>query len=635
MTPSSIRVALPLPIQPAQSLDESEPNDTRLCTFESNRDTAALAERASLARRTQTFRYFDLVFKGGHEIVPSHQLTYLPFDTFDLRSNDFDAALLKNPGAELIHFCLSEKRIVDVFLRYCRGQKRIQAELNNEDLISLYGLGKDLRDEDLKMQALAQLDEPPEDRNFLLNELIERGRLDRLHPSLENFLTLHQPHFDRSPDASNPVGAAALYFQSSYSKNSQDRLDLTIRAGSSPFALSIQAHYFLDRYLMIKNQEDRDQAFEKASQAHREGSLFGTYMLAEVYQATAIPLLAFQHMEEAAKKGCFLAEAWLSYYCRHGIGTEKNPAQAFQWLKAAEKHRALDLSDMIFLGNDYEHGIGTKKDPVQAVFYYRKVADAGGPKGISHLGRCYELGIGVEIDLNQAYKLYERSAQKNHLDGLLGLGRCLEEGIGTNPDPQSAVSYYQAAITATDAITRPDIQAEASYRLAQCFRQGIGIPKDLHEARACIESCIVSGGRQLKAVFALGTIREEQNQKEAAVTLYQEAAQAGHSEAAYRLGLCQLKGEGTPQNLAEAFQHLQKAATGGIPAAWIDLALGFYEPGCNVMGLRPDPFKATDCYKTALKTLNLSKADEARATKALALLDAKLFTRASSSTLNQ
>ncbi len=167
------------------------------------------------------------------------------------------------------------------------------------------------------------------------------------------------------------------------------------------------------------------------------------------------------------------------------------------------------------LGEKYFWGTGVAKDYKEAVYYYLLAANAGHAKAQLSLGACYRYGYGVNKDLQKAREWLSKAAAQGH----------------------------QNARDVLDDMNRELEQTSAPKTLT---------PQDAEEA------------------FQLGykyyRIGGLENDKKA-VEYFLKAANAGHAEAQYRLGLCYRYGWGVNKDLQKAREWYGKAVVQAYPPA--------------------------------------------------------------------
>jgi TPR repeat protein len=120
-----------------------------------------------------------------------------------------------------------------------------------------------------------------------------------------------------------------------------------------------------------------------------------------------------------------------------------------------------------------------------------------------------------------------------------------------NPDEREIDCYLRSAC-AGDAV--------AQFLLGNCFKQGVGIPKDPEQAVVWFHKSAAQG--YARAQYHLGRclysgegVPQDVTQ---ATGWFREAAEQGHINAQGILGLCYEAGEGVPKDMAEAAKWLRK-----------------------------------------------------------------------------
>jgi len=106
--------------------------------------------------------------------------------------------------------------------------------------------------------------------------------------------------------------------------------------------------------------------------------------------------LAFKEFLAAANEGHAFAQYNVGIMYEQGIGTSKNPEQAFLWYnKSANQDNA---AAQFNVGVSYENGIGTEVDYTKANEWYRKASLQGDGLAVGNLGMLYIRGEGVNVD---------------------------------------------------------------------------------------------------------------------------------------------------------------------------------------------------------------------------------------------
>ena len=173
------------------------------------------------------------------------------------------------------------------------------------------------------------------------------------------------------------------------------------------------------------------------------------------------------------------------------------------------------------LGRCYANGTGTEKNMDEALKWYTASADKGFYKAQNNLAVMYMEGKGVEKNYEKARFWLNKALEKNKTYPNLGLGIiCIEE----SGDYKSALKYFKAAEKAggnevvsayaligkvyadeesgmcnykkaadyfTKAANRGNVSCQ--YALGEFYRDGLGVKKDLSEAKKWFKYASLNG----------------------------------------------------------------------------------------------------------------------------------------------
>ncbi|CAM9482949.1 unnamed protein product [Hapterophycus canaliculatus] len=203
--------------------------------------------------------------------------------------------------------------------------------------------------------------------------------------------------------------------------------------------------------------------------------------------------------------------------------------------------------------------------------WYRKAARGNPPQpdAFFQLGRIYHEGIGVPCDPPRARELYEEAYEAGSSAAGYFLGHRFhvgDEELEMEINGARALRLFQRA--------SEQGHAEATFYLAQAYRSGcpeMGLSKDLGLFGKLVQQAAAAGSAD--ALFALGGafFHGEDGfapDPRAAFRCYSSAADEGHADASYCLGVMQY----AMGNMEEAFRRYQTAAEGGNVLAWRNLA---------------------------------------------------------------
>lgn len=147
---------------------------------------------------------------------------------------------------------------------------------------------------------------------------------------------------------------------------------------------------------------------------------------------------------------------------------------AMNYFHAAVQHGS--IPSLVDLGNCYFYGHGIEKNESRAVELYRRAANVGYPSGQLRLGECFYAGVGAHKDLDKAVQLYLRAAKQGNVPAKCRLGfHFFSEASGNEEHTKLAVKYWKEAASSGHQL--------AQFHLAVCLEKGIGVSRDMMEAR--------------------------------------------------------------------------------------------------------------------------------------------------------
>lgn len=162
----------------------------------------------------------------------------------------------------------------------------------------------------------------------------------------------------------------------------------------------------------------------------------------------------------------------------------------------------------------------------------------------------------------------QRAADAGSSEGAHRLALVYAQGLaGTPRNEARALELFQKAAAAG--------HTRAQINLGILYMRGLGVPRDLVNARAWLEKAAASGDPQ--ALYTLGRAMDESSEQIApdpvrAADLYRRAAEKGHVLAGLRYGLALSEGVGIKRDAVQAQKWLVQARENGVPEA--ALALG-------------------------------------------------------------
>ncbi|GBB86631.1 hypothetical protein RclHR1_01300016 [Rhizophagus clarus] len=110
-----------------------------------------------------------------------------------------------------------------------------------------------------------------------------------------------------------------------------------------------------------------------------------------------------------------------------------------------------DNVSQYYIGDCYFYGKSIERDLNKAVKWYSKSSKGGNIKAMYKLGGCYEYGDGIMRDKEEAFKLYLKSADGGYKDALYDVGNCYNYGNYTLKDDVRAFEFYLKAAEKGDS----------------------------------------------------------------------------------------------------------------------------------------------------------------------------------------
>ena len=204
-------------------------------------------------------------------------------------------------------------------------------------------------------------------------------------------------------------------------------------------------------------------------------------------------------------------------------------------------------------------------DKYTALSHAKVAARAGSADAAVMAGYILRKGENGAVNLSEAKSWYMQAANQNHPDALVALGEMAiknEAGL-TQSD---AVSY----LTRASDMGRTD----AMRALSDLYRTGQGIAPSAKKSENLLKKA--SQSFDSDATKRLGDSYFEKDPKQA-LEYYEQAADAGHIEAAYIAGVMYAENFEIRPNAAKSASLLQQAAEGGHAAAQADYGLLVYQ----------------------------------------------------------
>jgi TPR repeat protein len=355
-------------------------------------------------------------------------------------------------------------------------------------------------------------------------------------------------------------------------------------------------------------------------------------------------------LKEFAEKGDANSQFLLSAVYMFGVGAQKDPKKAAEWLtKASDRGHARAQTS---LGALYYSGIGVGIVSFkEAVKLFRKSAQQGDLKGQMWLGMMYANGEGVPKDVQEAMKWWRKAAAQGNPESQYSLGWKYFIGIEIRQDYVTAYAWWKIAeangnkeaggrkldliekmlpaqITKAEALAKEMVKknpkllkvaagkdkplpkefkslkalaekgdVDAQYKLGMMCYNGDGVEQDFKEAFKWLKKAVDQGHARAQNSLGFMYDRGQGVPKDfkVAVKWFQKAADQGYAEGQDNLGLMYGSGRGVEQDFKEAFKWFQKAADQGYAKAQYNLGLMY----ANDQGGAQDFKEAVKWYQKA------------------------------------
>ncbi len=173
-----------------------------------------------------------------------------------------------------------------------------------------------------------------------------------------------------------------------------------------------------------------------------------------------------------ARAGKSAAQRNLGVMYDRGVGVERDPARAAQWLRSAAESGNRDAAFQ--LGAMYENGRGVAADAARAVSWYRRAALLGDRESQVEVGKAYESGKGVSADMGEALTWYRKAAGQGDPWAQNYIGFLYGNGKGVPRDDVEALKWFRLAAD--------NGNAQAEYNVGFMYANGRGVRRDDAEA---------------------------------------------------------------------------------------------------------------------------------------------------------
>ncbi|HET7620540.1 MAG TPA: hypothetical protein VFK39_01440 [Gemmatimonadaceae bacterium] len=173
-----------------------------------------------------------------------------------------------------------------------------------------------------------------------------------------------------------------------------------------------------------------------------------------------------------ARAGTVTAQRNIGVMYDRGVGVQRDPAKAAEWLRTAAEAGSRDAAYQ--LGAMYESGRGVSEDDARAVSWYRRAALLGDREAQVKVGKAYEAGKGVTADMGEALTWYRKAAGQGDAWAQNYIGFLYGNGKGVPHDDVEALKWFRQAAT--------NGNAQAEYNVGFMYANGRGVRHNDDEA---------------------------------------------------------------------------------------------------------------------------------------------------------
>lgn len=330
---------------------------------------------------------------------------------------------------------------------------------------------------------------------------------------------------------------------------------------------------------MCLDDKDVEQALHWLNLAASHGSDRANFELGKIYSyGDDLPEDMAKAAEYFEKSGDYLYDYFNEIYCnfgemyRYGRGVEKNIEKAIFWYElevSCGEDYDVSRDAKFALAEIYRDGEGgIKPDGEKAVNYFIDLALGLGDYFFVTDTRIYGDGQNVPMTDSERDYFYSFDTSNGDDKARFALGCMYLYGQAVKPNVYKAAWWFAK----TDELDLIDTDMDATFDLAEKFRTGDGVEKDIDTAIAWYEKIIEyypSDGKTLSALSALSEACFELAETyfnsgniDKAIDLYQQADDKGNLKATHRLAEIYLNGTGVKKNLTEACYYLNKTVEG-------------------------------------------------------------------------
>ncbi|HXC15875.1 MAG TPA: tetratricopeptide repeat protein [Holophagaceae bacterium] len=354
----------------------------------------------------------------------------------------------------------------------------------------------------------------------------------------------------------NALSAFMLLAQTHAAAAQAHAKDLAARAvaGNADAALEL-AHAYDEGDGVPKDLAQAFTWFVKAAAlGSREGQEQEGYRELMGIGTAANPAMALEAFRKATGSGSGYAAQEIGWMYENGRGVPQNDEMAVQWYQRAVQQGQTEACGS--LGWLTENGRGTPKDDAQAAKLYYMGADAKDPVSQDNLGWLCVEGRGVTgKNYALAMTLFRESAAQGNARAEGNIGYLYEHGLGVAADPAQARHWL--GLSSDHGDLKSQLYLGRTYLSGALGERDPG--RAIHYSLLAAKQDSQQGLADLAFEISFANDPVPDNAK-AAFPFLKASAEKHEALAFAPLGICYLRGIGTPADEAQARTWLMKAA---------------------------------------------------------------------------
>jgi TPR repeat protein len=325
-----------------------------------------------------------------------------------------------------------------------------------------------------------------------------------------------------------------------------------------------EAQYYLAKAYEegLGAEPDQGQVFRWLSKAADNGHLESAYIIG---YALATGEFGDEYVDTDEARGLsLLFGAAERGHCRAAIALGDSyvmpaPVSVKEVERLLVKAAGKDCPEALFkvgtelLARSLQSGSNSQEDAANGALMLERAGELGEPPAMHLLGTLYSTGAPGFAANGQKAVEWLSKAQEAGFESGYELASIYKEGRVVKADLAKAASLMEGAAVRG--------REEAKFEIASMYAQGLGVAKDPEAAAQWLERAALEGNPATWCRVAIAY--EELGSDAEAADWLAKAAEAGDSEAQYRLGQALAQGRGVDKDEAKAREWLEKSAGSG------------------------------------------------------------------------